>query len=720
MRKTSNFVRIGAATLRTKVGDFAHNEQAICGAISEAVNESDLDILLFPELAVSGYGLLDFFQSPDIHQCIIDTLKRIEEHLVFLARSKDTKLICAIGIPVMLEGGQLYNGIAILDSSDGLLGITCKKNLAMNGIHYEGRWFRSWPDNVVIHDDFYGCYVGDLIYDIGGVKLGLEICEDAWSPNRPAGQLYDRRVDIILNPSASHYTVGKYDIREQFVKEGSRAFGAVYVYANLTGCEEGQAIYDAGNFIASNGEIVARGERFSFKDYSIVTAVVDLIQNRVTRNVTSQTIPPHNDENCVKIPFEFSGSTIKPKSDDLQSYWADISKYVEFVRSMAKDAGDPIAKFCKGDVEAFYAGALGTFDWQSVRGLKGSTISLSGGADSLLCTGLETMAHVLAAKELGYEKYLERLIDSGQDIPILKSITENTVYSELPYAKDQQQFVLKNIMPHVLTTVYQGTKNSSDDTRNAAKLIAQGFGSVHIDWDVDDLVNSYTDKVETALDIKVTPQQHDIAMQNIQARSRNPGAWYVANVLGQMLICTSNLTESWVGYVSADGDQAGLRCPISGYYKTRILRINKMLEIGLPHSDGLIKTPEIEQANNLKPSAELREEKQTDEDDLMPFEVLEDIITLNIKERRMPSGILEKMMLSDFGMKYGLEVLADNIEKAFTLNARSQVKRHKAAAGFHIEVESVDPKTYSRAPLMSHWVDHQIKLMRQMQKSLSA
>ena len=71
------------------------------------------------------------------------------------------------------------------------------------------------------------------------MKIGFEICEDAWVANRPAAELARRGVDIILNPSASHFAFGKMEIRYRFVLEGSRTFGVSYLYANLLGNEAG-------------------------------------------------------------------------------------------------------------------------------------------------------------------------------------------------------------------------------------------------------------------------------------------------------------------------------------------------------------------------------------------------------------------------------------------------------------------------------------------------
>src|SRR6185295_2166974 len=154
----------------------------------------------------------------------------------------------------------LYN-VACLVADGSVLGFTAKRFLAGEGIHYEPRWFKPWPvgRRAEITLDGVSYPLGDLHYSCGGVKIGFEICEDAWVANRPGAELALAGVDVILNPSASHFAFGKIDIRRRFVLEGSRAFGVTYVYSNLLGNEAGRAIYDGGGLIATAGKIVAAG-----------------------------------------------------------------------------------------------------------------------------------------------------------------------------------------------------------------------------------------------------------------------------------------------------------------------------------------------------------------------------------------------------------------------------------------------------------------------------
>src|SRR4029078_10671803 len=125
--------------------------------------------------------------------------------------------------------------------------------------------------------------LGDIHFDCGGLRIGFEICEDAWVANRPGAELASRGVDLILNPSASHFAFGKMAVRERFVLEGSRAFGVHYLYSNLVGNEAGRAIYDGGALVASAGQLVAAGPRFSYADYGVTSGLVDIDAARLSR-----------------------------------------------------------------------------------------------------------------------------------------------------------------------------------------------------------------------------------------------------------------------------------------------------------------------------------------------------------------------------------------------------------------------------------------------------
>ena len=106
---------------------------------------------------------------------------------------------------------------------------------------------------------------GDQLYLLHEIKIGFEICEDAWvGDRRPACRLFEQGVQLVLNPSASHFAFKKSAFRENLVIESSRAFNCVYIYSNLLGNETGRMIFDGDIFIAQEGRLVQRNVKLSY------------------------------------------------------------------------------------------------------------------------------------------------------------------------------------------------------------------------------------------------------------------------------------------------------------------------------------------------------------------------------------------------------------------------------------------------------------------------
>src|SRR3954467_556232 len=259
-------VKLAAAVVNTTPLDWNGNRDTIVCAIEEAKRQR-VGILCLPEMCVSGYGCEDAFHSPGTSEMAWRVMREI------LPSTRG--IVVSLGLPVMFQNA-LFNCAAMV--ADGrVLGFVAKRFLAGDGIHYEPRWFKPWPTGIVGKVDLGGASypIGDVYFDVGGIKVGFEICEDAWVAKRPGAAMALEGVDVILNPSASHFAFGKLDVRKRFVIEGSRAFGVTYVYSNLVGNEAGRAIYDGGAIIASGGKLAATGPRFTYRDAVVTAAVVD-------------------------------------------------------------------------------------------------------------------------------------------------------------------------------------------------------------------------------------------------------------------------------------------------------------------------------------------------------------------------------------------------------------------------------------------------------------
>jgi NAD+ synthase (glutamine-hydrolysing) len=639
-----NRIVAGAAALNQTPLDWSGNTRRAVAAVV-AAREQGVGWLCLPELALTGYGCEDMFLSPEVGERALASL------LDFAPQCAG--LVVAVGLPLWFES-SVFNVVAVIIDGE-LAGFVAKQNLAGDGLHYEPRWFKAWPEGRVERITVGGREVplGDLVFEIGGVRLGFEICEDAWVADRPGTRLARRGVDLIFNPSASHFAFGKQLVRERFVLEGSRAFACGYVYANLLGNEAGRVIYDGGTVIACGGEYVAEGRRFSFQDHVVTAATIDLNRTRLhrARQVSHRPLMGEAAELTVKSAFspEWRGPYATAFSE--ADHAADL-KEEEFARVMA----------------------LGLFDYLRKSYSGGFVVSLSGGADSAAVSVLVKLMVDLAVNDLGEEGFRKKL-------------------GHIPLAG-------KPVMEELLSCVYQSTRNSSETTRKAAETVAGAIGASYQEWDVDSLVAAYRTMVEEGIGRDLTWEEDDVTLQNIQARVRAPGVWMLTNIRNALLLSTSNRSEAAVGYATMDGDTAGGLSPISGIDKAFLRQWLRWMETtgAMPE---IAPIPELSVINVQAPTAELRpsEDKQTDESDLMPYPILDAIEKHAIRDKKLPAEVWELMV--ETHPEYDCEVLCAWVIKFFRLWSRSQWKRERYAPGFHVDDKNLDPKTWCRFPILS-------------------
>jgi NAD+ synthase (glutamine-hydrolysing) len=330
--------------------------------------------------------------------------------------------------------------------------------------------------------------------------------------------------------------------------------------------------------------------------------------------------------------------------------------------------------------------ALGLFDYLRKSRSHGLVVSLSGGADSASVAVLAALLVELGLAELGRKAFLEKL-----------------AYIEgLQGTKSK-----RDIVNRLLTCVYQSTRNSSDVTRNAARAVAEAVGAEFLEFDVDSIVQSYIAMVTASVGRKLSWDRDDIALQNIQARARAPGVWMLANLRGALLLSTSNRSEAAVGYTTMDGDTSGGLAPIAGIDKAFLRRWLAWMETIGPHSGGPL--PALRAINEQPPTAELRppSARQTDEDDLMPYEILDAVERAAIRDKLVPQEVWQRLQ-SQYG-QYPREQLALWVERFFRLWCRNQWKRERYAPCFHLDDENLDPKTWCRFPILSGGFERELQ-----------
>jgi NAD+ synthase (glutamine-hydrolysing) len=263
------------------------------------------------------------------------------------------------------------------------------------------------------------------------------------------------------------------------------------------------------------------------------------------------------------------------------------------------------------------------------------------------------------------------------------------------------------LVRRLLTTVYQSTEHSSDTTRGAARAVAEALGARHLELDVEELVQGYRARIEAALGRTLGWDSDDVALQNIQARTRAPSVWLIANLEHALLLSTSNRSEAAVGYATMDGDTAGGLSPIAGVDKNFVRAYLRWLEREGPVDLGPI--PALRAVNEQAPTAELRPASagQTDESDLMPYDVLDAIERAAIRDKRSPREILSQLG-GDFP-NHDRAALVLWVKRFFRLFARNQWKRERYAPSFHVDDESLDPKTWYRFPILSGGFERELE-----------
>lgn len=633
------FIKLGSACLNQTPLDWEGNKRNILNAINEAKKEG-IGILCLPELCITGYGCEDAF----FNKGLVETAFNILEEIV----PSTENLVVTLGLPIYLENA-LYNTVALVANKQ-ICGFVAKRYLASDGIHYEQRWFQPWPENIsklaVFGERVYP--LGDIFFNFQGVKIGFEICEDAWVKERPGYKLAEYGVDIILNPSASHFTFGKFETRKNLVTKGSKEFSSVYVYSNLLGNESGRAIYDAGTIIANRGEILALGPRLTYQEMVLSSATIFILPKQ-NKNLTSS-----KDK---EIVIDFKIKEAKEEINKIeQASWEQSKnlKEEEFTR----------------------AATLGLFDYLRKSKAKGFVVSLSGGADSSAVSCLVYLMLELGINELGLEAFVKKLN--------IENPTEKTA---------------KELCNKLLLCLYQATDNSGEITRESAEEVAKAIGAKYLELNISKIINDYLNIVEKGIERKLSWESDDIALQNIQARVRAPSAWMFANIRNSLLLVTSNRSEAAVGYATMDGDTAGSLSPIGGIDKAYLRTWLRWLE--LTGVDGKIKIPALKYVNEQEPTAELRPKgsKQTDEDDLMPYDFLTAVERAAFLEKLLPKQISENLIKSF--PQYSKVEVNTWIKKFFTLWCRNQWKRERYAPSFHLDDQSSDPKTWCRFPILN-------------------
>lgn len=264
-----DFIRIACAVPAVRVGDVNKNTQDICDYIAKA-DQQNADILLFPEMALTGYTCQDLFFQDTLWEGVKGGLERIAA-----CSEAHPAVTAVVGLPLRV-GMRMFNCAAVICGGK-VRGLVPKTYIPNYNEFYEKRWFSSGTELTEQSVDLGG-KLGQVpvsrqtLFRVGdGTLLGIEICEDLWTALPPSTMLALSGAEVIVNLSASNETIGKRAYRRSLVKHQSAALNCVYAYCSAGSTESTQdLIFSGQSLIAENGVLLGETKEPIASDYLLV------------------------------------------------------------------------------------------------------------------------------------------------------------------------------------------------------------------------------------------------------------------------------------------------------------------------------------------------------------------------------------------------------------------------------------------------------------------
>ncbi|KAF7116328.1 hypothetical protein CNMCM5793_004494 [Aspergillus hiratsukae] len=551
-----HLVTLATCSLNQWALDFEGNAERIIESIRQA-KAAGATLRVGPELEITGYGVLDGFLEGDTFLHSWEMLARIIDH------PDCQDIVVDVGMPVRHRNVR-YNCRVIFYNRKIIL-IRPKMWLANDGNYRELRHFAPWQRPREIEDYYleqivgkitgqYKVPFGDAVISTRDTCLGLETCEELFTPNGPHIPYGLAGVEIISNSSGSHHELKKLDTRVNLITQATKLSGGIYLYANQQGCDGDRLYYDGCAMIVINGDIVAQGSQFSLKDVEVVTATVDIEEVRTYRASSSRNMQATRQPPFVRLDLDVRLS----RSDDDAEPGLVPSEAIS-------------AKYHAPEEEISLGPACWLWDYLRRSGAAGFFLPLSGGIDSCATAIIvhSMCREVVKAVAEGNQQVIK-------DVRRLCAEPEGSTW--LPSTNQE-------VCNRIFHTSFMGTQNSSKETRERAKGLSAEIGSYHLDFNFDTVVTALTNLFTVVTNFQPRFKVHggttaeNAALQNVQARLRMVLSYLFASLLptvrqrpgggGLLVLASSNVDEWYVlrGYLTKyDASSADLN-PIGSISK---------------------------------------------------------------------------------------------------------------------------------------------------------
>jgi NAD+ synthase (glutamine-hydrolysing) len=338
---------LALAQIDARVGDLEGNAHTI-GEQIERAREAGAELVLFPELALTGYPPEDLLLKEHFLQATQEALRELAAGV--------EGIVALVGFPERAD--DVYNALAVLEGGT-VRGIYRKTLLPNYGVFDEQRYFQAGEDGMIV--------------DVGNARVGLTICEDIWTPGAPASEEALAGATLIVNASASPYFAGKGRQREQMLVQRARDNLAAMAFCNLVGGQD-ELVFDGHSVVLDHeGTVLARSPQFA---EALTLCTVDLQAAATARLRDTRLRPP-------------------------------VRKALPAVRQLGRierrpaperrRLGGDVAQLLEPEAEVYAALVMGLTDYVAKNGFRHVVLGLSGGIDS-------TLVALIAVDALGADR----------------------------------------------------------------------------------------------------------------------------------------------------------------------------------------------------------------------------------------------------------------------------------------------------------------------------
>ena len=640
----TGFYRVAASSPEIYLGDCVNNADNIIH-IAESLAKKDVQLVVFPELCITGYSCADMFLRKELLAQAQQELDRIKTAL------QDLSILVCVGLPIEDEAGRLFNCAAYVHSGE-IVGIVPKTYIPNYGEFYEKRWFTSADKR--LSDEITLNYVANrptvpfspniIIKDLRGAIVGTEICEDLWVSAPPSGELCKAGANIIINPSASNDVIGKREYRRSLVAMQSGRCRAGYVYASSGAGESSTDLVFSGHcIIADNGRIA--GET---SDYS----------KRMNKKVS--------EDDVMSSGFVISEIDIDRCMNDRHRYnsdsWADVPDVIKVILNGENRMKDyqiwpkkvnpyPFVPSDKNNrknrcMEILSLQAKGLEQRLISTGIKNVVLGISGGLDSTLAL----LVCCDAFEALG--------------------IPKRNIYG--------------------ITMPGFGTTST---TKTIADRLMEEFGVTAVEVNIEAACRQHMKDIGHPDDV------FDVTYENIQARERTQVLFDYANMVDGLVIGTGDMSELALGWCTYNGDHMSMYAVNVANPKTLV---RYLTAYEAQHSEGVLKTVLLDVLDTpvspeLLPPDKNGEIAQKTEDVVGPYELHDFFLYYLVRFGFEPNKIYY-LAKKSFAGKYD----NDTIKKWLTTFVRrfftQQFKRSCLPDGPKVGSVTLSPRSDWRMP----------------------